>query len=357
MGITCSACSVDCAYPVNLDTYTGCSHGCKYCFAAKTKDIHKIKPLNCWKSVENFVLGKRGNSTKFCDWNIPLRIGANSDPLQPLEKNAKVTLRCLEVLQKYQYPYIILTKGALVSEEPYITIFEKSKCVVQISACCPEYSVFEKNVPSYEERLASMKKLSDRGIRVVVRIAPFMLPYEKYIVDSIKKLADAGVYGVIAANMMSKRKLNGMTSSKSGGCMYNYDNKYLAKSFYKIKTECDKYNIEFFTCANVFKFNLAGGKKCCGTEGLDDFQPVKFNCFSVFENTGEEPTPAMKEKGSAYQMNGLRQTQAYAHWLEQMSFEDYIRLYCSEWGKEYFEDKAKVEKIIKMMEDKSGYNT
>lgn len=33
MGVACGSQAVLCEYPIRFDTFTGCSHGCKYCYA------------------------------------------------------------------------------------------------------------------------------------------------------------------------------------------------------------------------------------------------------------------------------------------------------------------------------------
>lgn len=57
MGIDCGSQVILCEYPIRLDTYRGCSHGCRYCFAQQKTDISVVKPDNCIESVRRFVGG------------------------------------------------------------------------------------------------------------------------------------------------------------------------------------------------------------------------------------------------------------------------------------------------------------
>ena len=43
MGCKCGTQVILCNLPVRFDTYKGCSHGCKYCFAQKKQNIAKIQ--------------------------------------------------------------------------------------------------------------------------------------------------------------------------------------------------------------------------------------------------------------------------------------------------------------------------
>ena len=72
MGVECGSQAVLCEYHIRLDTYSGCSHGCKYCFARTKVDIEKVTMKNCAKQLRSFIEGKRTAVTKWCDWKIPL---------------------------------------------------------------------------------------------------------------------------------------------------------------------------------------------------------------------------------------------------------------------------------------------
>lgn len=54
MGIDCGSQVVLCEYPIRLDTYEGCSHDCRYCFARMKRDISNVKPLHCAEQVRAF---------------------------------------------------------------------------------------------------------------------------------------------------------------------------------------------------------------------------------------------------------------------------------------------------------------
>mgnify|MGYP000794743264 CR=1 FL=1 len=43
MGCKCGSQIILCNLPVRFDTYRGCSHGCRYCFAQKKNDIIRVE--------------------------------------------------------------------------------------------------------------------------------------------------------------------------------------------------------------------------------------------------------------------------------------------------------------------------
>lgn len=133
MGCKCGTQVILCNLPVRFDTYKGCSHGCKYCFAQKKQNISKIQRDETVEALRSFVEGKRGRETAWCDWNIPIHWGGMSDPFQPIEKNIRASYECLKLLAETKYPFVVSTKGRLVADPEYLELLEKCNCVVQVS--------------------------------------------------------------------------------------------------------------------------------------------------------------------------------------------------------------------------------
>ena len=116
MGCKCGSQIILCNLPVRFDTYRGCSHGCRYCFAQKKNDISHIERDESVDGLRSFIEGKRGNETEWCDWNIPIHWGGMSDPFQPVEKQIRASYECLKLLAETKYPFVVSTKGRLVAE-------------------------------------------------------------------------------------------------------------------------------------------------------------------------------------------------------------------------------------------------
>lgn len=116
MGCKCGSQIILCNLPVRFDTYRGCSHGCRYCFAQKKNDISHIERDESVDGLRSFIEGKRGNETEWCDWNIPIHWGGMSDPFQPVEKQIRASYECLKLLAKTKYPFVVSTKGRLIAE-------------------------------------------------------------------------------------------------------------------------------------------------------------------------------------------------------------------------------------------------
>lgn len=73
----CGSQVVLCDIPIRFDTYSGCSHGCQYCFVSHKGVMsgRAIRPEEGVKALVAFIHGKRTKETIWCDWNIPLHWG------------------------------------------------------------------------------------------------------------------------------------------------------------------------------------------------------------------------------------------------------------------------------------------
>lgn len=215
MGCKCGSQIILCNLPVRFDTYRGCSHGCRYCFAQKKNDISHIERDESVDGLRSFIEGKRGNETEWCDWNIPIHWGGMSDPFQPVEKQIHASYECLKLLAETKYPFVVSTKGRLIADPEYLDLLAQCNCVLQISMVCSKYDRLERGTPSYEERLTILKTVSARVQRTIVRIQPYMPEVFHDVMKNIPRIAEAGAYGVIVEGMKFFKAKPGMT--KIGG--------------------------------------------------------------------------------------------------------------------------------------------
>ncbi|MDY2732450.1 MAG: radical SAM protein, partial [Erysipelotrichaceae bacterium] len=116
-----------------MNIYRGCEHGCIYCDSRSRcynmnhafEDI-EVK-INAPELLEQALKHKR----KRC----MIGTGSMSDPYMPLEKELKLTRKCLEILDKYNFGFTLITKSDLVLRDLDLLkkINEKTKCVVQMT--------------------------------------------------------------------------------------------------------------------------------------------------------------------------------------------------------------------------------
>ena len=169
------------AYAVN--PYTGCQHGCHYCYARFMKRVtgHK-EPWGDFVDVKtnavdllNKEIEKKQRGTVW--------VSGVCDPYQPLEAKYKLARGCLDILVQKDWPVVIQTRSPLVLRD--MDILKKSRRIevgLSITTSNDEIrKVFEPNAPSIMERLRTIESLHQNGIETYVMIAPILPEAENLI--------------------------------------------------------------------------------------------------------------------------------------------------------------------------------
>ena len=186
-----------------MNIYRGCQHGCIYCDArSKCYQMnHRFEDIevkeNAPELLENALKRKRRKCM--------IGTGAMSDPYIPLEKELKLTRRCLEIINRYGFGVTVQTKSASVMRDIdlFTKINDKSKAVLQMTLTTADESlcrIIEPNVSVTKERFETLKAFHENGIPCVVWFSPF-LPFindTKENIDGLLKYCiDARVRGII----------------------------------------------------------------------------------------------------------------------------------------------------------------
>ncbi|WP_207746732.1 radical SAM protein [Anaerotruncus colihominis] len=304
MSCKCGSQITLCNLPIRFDTYTGCSHGCRYCFVQKKNgQLEAVKKGDDAKALKAFIDGKRTGETRWCDWNIPVHWGGMSDPFQPIEKKYGYSLECLKLLAETHYPFVVSTKGQLLAADEYLDLLSRCNCVVQISMVCSKYDQLERGAPPFEERLEILRKVSPRVKRTIVRIQPYMPEVFREVMANIPRIAEAGAHGIVVEGMKFAKKKPGLV--RIGGDSV-YPIEILRRDFEQIKTEAHRHGLKFYSGENRLR-NMGDDMTCCGIEGLEGFRPNTYNICMMINGKNPQPTELMKTIGTAEAFKTLDQ--------------------------------------------------
>lgn len=113
--------SPDVPFDRSINPYKGCEHGCIYCFARPT---HAYLGLSPGLDFETRIF-RKSNAASLLEAELrrpgyqpaTIAIGTNTDPYQPLEREAGIMRSILEVLSAHNHPVSIVTKGALITRD------------------------------------------------------------------------------------------------------------------------------------------------------------------------------------------------------------------------------------------------
>ena len=175
--------SPDVGFETSVNPYRGCEHGCIYCFARPT---HEYLGLSAGLDFESKIVVKTDapelleaelSSPK---WKPQVIIMSGvTDPYQPVERELRITRKCLEVLAKFRNPVVIITKNRLVTRDVdflgELASYNASAVNVSVTSLDPELQrMLEPRTSSPSARLQAVATLRAAGIPVGVMVAPII---------------------------------------------------------------------------------------------------------------------------------------------------------------------------------------
>lgn len=190
--------------PTNgINPYRGCTHGCIYC-DSRSECYHTPKPFEDVEVKQNApeLLDKALSSRRK---KCMIGFGAMSDPYLPLEKEVRLTRRCLETILRRGFGVAVLTKSDLILRDLELLreINKKSRCVVQMTLTTADDNlcrIIEPNVCTASRRAEVLRIFRETGIETAVWLSP-ILPFindTKENIDALMELCiGAGVKAIV----------------------------------------------------------------------------------------------------------------------------------------------------------------
>ena len=168
--------SVSKVYPYVINPYTGCQHGCSYCYARFMKRV--TGHSEPWGEFVDVKL----NAAELLRVEIKKKkrkrvwLSGVCDPYQPLEAKYTLTRQCLEILVQNKWPVIIQTRSPLVLRDLDI-IQDAQDIEVGFSVTTADDRIrklFEPHAPPINDRIKALDDLHKAGIRTYAMIAPVL---------------------------------------------------------------------------------------------------------------------------------------------------------------------------------------
>ena len=191
----------------NMNIYRGCTHGCIYCDSRSVcyNINHPFEDVMVKKNAPQLLEMALKSKKK----KMMIGTGSMADPYMHCERDLYYTRKCLEIADKYEFGFTLITKSDLVLRDIDLlkSINDKTKAVVQMTLTTADEklcSILEPNVATTKQRFEALLKLKEAGIPTVVWLTP-ILPFINDTEENIRAILDmciqAGVKGVICFDM------------------------------------------------------------------------------------------------------------------------------------------------------------
>lgn len=194
--------SPDVPFNQSVNPYSGCEHGCVYCFARPTHGYRDFNPgidfetkivakVNAADLLRN-ELSRRGYRAE------TIVLGANTDPYQPAERRLELTRGVLAVLAECRHPTGIITKSALIVRDLDLLCelarWDAVRVCISVTTLDPALArIMEPRAATPARRLEAVKRLADAGVPVAVLASPMIPAINDSEIEAIvQAAAEAG---------------------------------------------------------------------------------------------------------------------------------------------------------------------
>jgi DNA repair photolyase len=194
--------SPDISFNRSINPYRGCEHGCIYCYA---RPAHAYLGLSPGLDFESKLFFKP-EAGKLLERELSkpsykpqvIHIGGDTDPYQPQEKTLRVTRAVIETLSRFNHPFTIITKSALITRDLDIlgAMGKAGLARAAVSVTTLDRRLarsMEPRAATPERRIDAIRQLAAAGVPVTVMFAPSIPSLNDHEMEAVlQRAAEAG---------------------------------------------------------------------------------------------------------------------------------------------------------------------
>ena len=182
--------------------YKGCHHACRYCYVPASTFSKKEEFQNDITPKENFLEKLRRDINliiKNKEFPIsPVLLSFISDPYQPIEEELGLTRKTIQMLDVFNYPIKILTKGGELAQRDFDVLSQNPQNQFGVTLVLlneDDLKYWEPNAASAEQRIENLKEAKKKGIKTWLSLEPIIDPKQALdVIDETNEFVD--FYGV-----------------------------------------------------------------------------------------------------------------------------------------------------------------
>ena len=175
--------SLWCPFPLQFDTYQGCSHDCGYCSAKLQRRTPFQRTVHIARGLDDLkaqLSGKKFKAEyKLLQEGLTFQWGCVADPFPAMEQKTRNSLNALRIFAHLKMPFIVCTKSVIPGQPEYMEQFKKmgDQFMLRMSMSTLEDDLgkrLEPGAPLASERMALTRALKERGHKSLLRVSPFI---------------------------------------------------------------------------------------------------------------------------------------------------------------------------------------
>ena len=158
-----------CPSKLSLNPYTGCPHGCLYCYARSY-----IPHFSCCRPKADLPRRLDREAARVPPGRL-VAMSNSSDPYPPMEEKLCLSRSCLKILRDRGLAVQVVTKSCLVARDAHLLAGMRASVAMTLTTLDDSISrILESGAALPGQRLKAMEKLAALGVPVSARIDPII---------------------------------------------------------------------------------------------------------------------------------------------------------------------------------------
>ncbi len=192
----------------SLNCYTGCTHGCAYCYARFMQRFHPHdEPWGAFVDVKvNAVEVLKRQLRRATPGEV--FVSSACDGWQPIEAERRLTRRCCELLLEYGFRLNVLTKNRLVLRD--LDVFARGDVRLGVTLTTLDQrlaALWEPLAATVAGRLDVLDRAREAGLRTAVMLGPLLpgLSDDRGSIEALLRAAAERDVGTIWLDALNAR--------------------------------------------------------------------------------------------------------------------------------------------------------
>jgi DNA repair photolyase len=167
--------------PLAANLYSGCNHGCKYCYAPNCLQVDRQNFYDNPKERLDIIRKLESDCKQLEGSKIPVLLCFTCDAYQKLDDDLQRTRKTLELFKQYNIPFQILTKAGHRAERDFDLYKPGDAFATTLTFWDSEKSLhYEPQAATPEDRIRTIRTAKAKGIETWVSFEPMLNDEEVY---------------------------------------------------------------------------------------------------------------------------------------------------------------------------------
>lgn len=186
--------------------YSGCAHGCEYCYAPGALRRNKTDFRLCVSPRKDCLQQLEKDAAKLAGTDKKILLSFSTDPYQPCEEQHSLTRQAIEILHSHNIGVEILTKGGMRAARDFDLLGSMDSFGTSLTLKNYDDSLkWEPGAAAPADRVAAMVTAHEKGIPTWASMEPVLDPAQTlFLIRTVAPFCDFYKVGKLNHHPLAK---------------------------------------------------------------------------------------------------------------------------------------------------------